>query len=72
MSLKNFKACVEALRENDPDIYNAIAASDPGAAKREMEFHLQELIDHNLLLMTRAASGILARDLTAEELAYNS
>ncbi len=54
------------------DIYNAIAASDPGAAKREMEFHLQELIDHNLLLMTRAASGILARDLTAEELAYNS
>lgn len=54
------------------DIYTAIAASDPEKAKREMEFHLQELIDHNLLLMTRAASGVLARDLTPEELAYNS
>lgn len=54
------------------DIYTAIAASDPVKAKREMEFHLQELIDHNLLLMTRAESGVLARDLTPEELAYNS
>jgi DNA-binding GntR family transcriptional regulator len=54
------------------DIFNAIAASDPAAAKREMEFHLQELIDHNLLLMTRAESGAFARALTAEELAYNS
>lgn len=54
------------------DIYKAIAASDPVAAKREMEFHLQELIEHNLLLMTRAESGVLARDLTPEEFAYNS
>ena len=54
------------------DIYTAIAASDPVTAKREMEFHLQELIDHNLLLMTQAESGILARDLTPEELAYSS
>lgn len=54
------------------DIYAAIAASDPVTAKREMEFHLQELIDHNLLLLTRTESGVLARDLTPEELAYNS
>lgn len=53
-------------------IYAAIAASDAVAAKRQMEFHLQELIDHNLLLMTRAETGVLARDLTSEELAYNS
>lgn len=54
------------------DIYAAIAASDAVTAKRHMEFHLQELIDHNLLLLTRAESGLLARDLTSEELAYNS
>ncbi len=54
------------------DIYTAIAASDPVTAKREMEFHLQELIDHNLLLITRTETGVLARDLTSEELAYNS
>ena len=54
------------------DIYAMIARSDSAAAKQKMEFHLQELIDHNLLLMTRAESGVLARDLTPEELAYNS
>jgi DNA-binding GntR family transcriptional regulator len=54
------------------DIYTAIAASDPVKAKREMEFHLQELIDHNLFVMSRAETGAFARDLTAEELAYNS
>ncbi len=54
------------------DIYNAIVASDPVVAKREMEFHIQELIDHSLLIMTRAESGYIARELTPEELAYSS
>jgi len=54
------------------DIYKAIAASDPVSAKREMEFHLQELIDHNLRILARAESGHLARDLTSEELAYGA
>ncbi|MDI1334903.1 MAG: GntR family transcriptional regulator [Lacunisphaera sp.] len=54
------------------DIYKAIAASDPVAAKKEMEFHLQDLIDHNLRLISRAESGVIARELTPEELAYRS
>jgi len=54
------------------DIHTAILNSDPAAAKREMKFHLQELIDHNLILISRAESGALARDLTPEELVYSS
>lgn len=54
------------------DIYKAVAASDPVAAKREMEFHIQELIDHNLRILARAESGYLARELTPEELAYGA
>ena len=53
-------------------IYAAIEQSDAVAAKREMEFHLQELIDHLLLMMTRAESGVTMRELTAEELAYGA
>ena len=52
------------------NIYAAIVRSDVAAAKREMEFHLQELIDHNLRVMTRGEGGAVARELTMEELAY--
>ncbi len=54
------------------EIYAAIAKGDAVAAKHEMEFHLQEWIDSTMLSMTRAESGVLARDLTPEDLAYNS
>jgi DNA-binding GntR family transcriptional regulator len=54
------------------NIYNAIARSDAVTARREMEFHLQELIERTIFLMSRAESGVIARELTAEELAYNS
>ena len=37
-----------------------------------MEFHIQELIDHNLRVMSRAESGVLARDLTPEEMLFSS
>ena len=60
---------VQGMHEN---IYAAIERSDAAAAKREMEFHLQELIDHNLQLMNRVESGAAARELTAEELAYGA
>ncbi|HRE83852.1 MAG TPA: GntR family transcriptional regulator [Opitutaceae bacterium] len=62
----------QSVLEKHQDIYTAIAASDPAAAKREMEFHLQEMIDHSLLLMTRVESGVIARELSPEELAYSS
>jgi DNA-binding GntR family transcriptional regulator len=61
------RRAVLAMHEN---IYAAIARTDAVAAKREMEFHLQELIDHNLRIMTRAESGVTVRELTTEELAY--
>ena len=54
------------------DIYQAILRSDAIAAKREMEFHLQELIDHYMLLISRSENVSLARELTAEELVYSS
>ena len=62
------RRAVLAMHEN---IYAAIARTDAVAAKREMEFHLQELIDHNLRIMTRAESGVTVRELTTEELAYS-
>lgn len=52
------------------DIFDAIAASDAAAARREMGYHLQELIDHNLRVMARAEAVVLARELSPEELAY--
>ncbi len=63
------RRAVLVMHEN---IYGAIARSDATAAKREMEFHLQELIDHNLRIMARAESGVAVRELTTEELAYGA
>ena len=62
----------QAVLAKHDDIYRAIDQADPAAAKREMEFHIQELIDHNLRVMSRAESGVLARDLTPEEMLYSS
>jgi DNA-binding GntR family transcriptional regulator len=45
-------------------IYTAIAKADPLVSRREMEYHLQEMITHNLALMTRAENVDLARELT--------
>lgn len=53
-------------------ILQAIARSDAEAARSEMTFHLKEMIDFTLQTMSRQESGILARELTPEELAYNS
>ena len=68
----DFDARRRAIQAKHDEIYAAIASSDATAAKREMERHLQELIDYNLVLLTRAETGHLARELTPEELAYNS
>jgi DNA-binding GntR family transcriptional regulator len=54
------------------EIFAAIAGSDAVGAKSAMEFHLQEMIDHNLRIMTPTESGVIARELTTEELAYSS
>lgn len=52
------------------DIFEAIKRGDAAAAKREMEFHLQEMIDHNFRLLARAEAGVIARELSPEELQY--
>ncbi len=61
----------EVLAKHE-DIFLAIKRGDAAAAKREMEFHLQELIDHNLRLLSRAEAGVLARELSPEELLYST
>lgn len=61
-----------AVLAKHDEIYAAIAKGDAAAAKNAMEFHILEMIDHNLRLMARAESGVIARELTAEELAYST
>jgi len=69
VELNNRRRATLATHER---IYQAIAKSEAEAARSEMTFHLKEMIDFTLQVMARAESGILARELTAEELAYNS
>jgi DNA-binding FadR family transcriptional regulator len=54
------------------DIYKAIASGKSQLAKQEMEFHLQELNDHNFHMLAKTQSGAITRDLTSEELLYTS
>ena len=54
------------------EIYEAIARSDVAAAKHAMEDHIQDIIDKSLRTMSLAGGGLRARELTPEELAYNS
>jgi len=80
--LSNVEAAMTPKNESDArrrvvlskheDIYNAIASCNAPLAKQEMEFHLQELIDHNFHMLARADAGVITRDLTAEELLYSS
>lgn len=58
--------------ESHHEIYEAIAQSNAAAAKHAMERHIQDLIDTTLRRMARAESGVIARELTAEELVYGS
>lgn len=54
------------------DIFGAIKRGDAETAKREMEFHLQEMIDHNFRMLSRAEAGVIARELSPEELLYSA
>ncbi|MBM3872514.1 MAG: GntR family transcriptional regulator [Verrucomicrobia bacterium] len=72
MSKAEWDARRVAVFAKHEEIYEAIADSDPIAAKREMEFHLQEMIDNHMLLVSRSENVSLARELTAEELVYSS
>lgn len=54
------------------EIFEAIERKDPSAAKVTMEKHLQEMIDHHIRCMARAAGDLPSRELTEEELAYSA
>ena len=53
-------------------IYEAIARQDVAAAKKEMEHHIQAIIDNRLrqLAQTQAGNASVGRKLTAEEAVY--
>lgn len=53
-------------------IFDAIARSDSVAAMDCMIFHISEMVDNTLRRMVRREAGLVARDLTPDELAYNS
>jgi len=61
-----------AVLEKHGDIHAAIQRSDSGGGETRDGISLQELIDHNFRLMSRTENGIIARELTPEELAYSS
>jgi DNA-binding GntR family transcriptional regulator len=60
------------IQAKHEDIFEAIKRGDADTAKREMEFHLQEMIDHNFRLLSRAEAGVIARELSPEELLYSA
>ena len=71
MVKKDKDARRRAVLAKHEEIFSAISDSDTLAAKSGMGFHLQEMIDHSLRVLARAERGIIARELTPEELSYN-
>ena len=60
---------VLASHEN---IYKAIVAGRVGDAKREMEAHIQDIIDRSIYRLARASADDADRELSAEEAIYNA
>jgi DNA-binding GntR family transcriptional regulator len=54
------------------DIYKAIVAGRVADAKREMENHIQDIIDRSIYRLARATADGAARELSAEEAIYNA
>lgn len=61
-----------AVLKSHEEIFQAIDSGDAAAAKLAMERHIQDIIDKNLRMMTRVVSGVLARELTEDELSYTA
>ena len=62
---------LEVLKEHEA-VFEAIRGSDATAAKTAMERHIQDIIDNNLRSMARSERGVVARELTEEELSYTT
>lgn len=54
------------------DIYKAIVAGRVVDAKREMENHIQDIIDRSIYRLARASADGTVRELSAEEAIYNA
>ena len=54
------------------EIYEAIERSDSAAARNVMELHIQGIIDSTMHLVAGAKTSPVSKDLTEEELLYNS
>jgi DNA-binding GntR family transcriptional regulator len=53
-------------------IFKAVAAGDAQAAKREMEHHIQDIIDRSIDRLARASASVATRELSAEEAIYSA
>jgi DNA-binding GntR family transcriptional regulator len=58
--------------EAHEQIFMAIKKGDPAASRLAMDRHIQSLIDIVMRTMARTESGLLARELTPEELIYST
>lgn len=61
-----------SVLKSHEEIFTAIEKGDVAAAKLAMEQHIQDIIDKNIRLMSRAPGGIAPRELTEEELSYTA
>jgi DNA-binding GntR family transcriptional regulator len=61
-----------AVLKSHEEIFTAIERQNANAARVAMESHIQDIIDKNLRQMARADGGVMARQLTEEELSYTT
>lgn len=61
----------EVLKSHE-QIYEAIVAGRIADAKREMEAHIQDIIDRSIYRLARATADVATRELSAEEAIYSA
>jgi DNA-binding FadR family transcriptional regulator len=54
------------------EIFAAIERGDAAAARKEMESHIQDIIDRNLRSMVRERPSMITREMTDEEAIYSA
>lgn len=69
---KNEGARRRAVLASHMGIFAAIERGDAAAARKEMESHIQDIIDRNLRSMVRGRPSMVTRELSDEEAIYNA
>jgi len=62
----------QAVLASHQEIYEAIVRQDAPAAKEAMARHIEDIVDHNLKTMARAANKRIAKELSEDELIYTT